>query len=545
MTRFLVVGGAGVFGSRLVEGLRGIAGAEVMVAGRRAGAGVRLDRTQPDAALLRGVAADVVIDAAGPFQGGDLGFARAVIEAGAHYIDLADARDFVAAFPSLDALARARGVAAIAGASSTPALTHAVIDALCAGWRRIDGIRAGIAPGGSAPRGASLVRAILDWTGAPVRVFADGAWREWRGWSHVETRRIEGLGRRRFALAETPDLDLLVAAYAPKEEALFMAALESPLMQRGLETLSALRAAGLVQNWTWAAHALRRLGDALGAFDGDRGGMIVEVLGRDANDAPACARWRLIAPAGRGPYTPTLPALALARRIARGEALAPGARACVGMLSLREFETDFQRLGFVTTTEAAPLRSPFEGALGAGFEHLPKSVRRAHQSGPVIRLEGHARVCGASNPLTSLAAWLFGFPRAAERVPVSVTKRSAAGAETWVRAFPGRRMKSVLRYAGPARVEEQFGPLRFVMAVGASAEGLSMEVIGWRLWGLPLPRRLAPRSLAWERPAAASDSYSFDVPIAAPLLGRLTHYSGELRLAHLEAAQSSAEKMAP
>ncbi|HRO03293.1 MAG TPA: saccharopine dehydrogenase NADP-binding domain-containing protein, partial [Terricaulis sp.] len=142
MKRVLIVGGAGVFGRRLAEGLRATTDAHLILAGRSharaetaraacdAHEAAALDRARVDTKALRALKADLVIDAAGPFQGADLRFARAVIEAGAHYLDLADARDFVAAFPALNALARERGVAAITGASSTPALTHAVLDHL-------------------------------------------------------------------------------------------------------------------------------------------------------------------------------------------------------------------------------------------------------------------------------------------------------------------------------------------------------------------------------------------------------------------------------
>ena len=48
-----------------------------------------------------------------------------------------DARDFVAAFPTLDAVAKARGVLAVTGASTTPALTHAVLDEVTRGQGRV------------------------------------------------------------------------------------------------------------------------------------------------------------------------------------------------------------------------------------------------------------------------------------------------------------------------------------------------------------------------------------------------------------------------
>ena len=303
---------------------------------------------------LRALRADLVIDAAGPFQGADLRFARAVIEAGAHYLDLADARDFVAAFPSLDALAREQGVAAITGASSTPALTHAVLDQLRAGWKRIDIIRAGIAPANRMDRGPAVMKAILTWVGAPVRVFEDGAWRMRSGWSDCGVIDVPMLGRRRFALAETPDLDLLHARYAPRDAALFMAGLELWPMHRGMEVVGALRCLGIKP--LSLAEPLRLCGDVLGSFGSDRGGMIVEVFGRDANDRPARARWSMFAPDGLGPYTPTFAALALARRYLRGEDLPIGAHACVAMLRLEDFEPDFARHGFTTRIDVTHLQ---------------------------------------------------------------------------------------------------------------------------------------------------------------------------------------------
>ena len=290
MKRVLIVGGAGVFGRRLAEGLRETTNADLIIAGRsraRAEAAALavgaheaavLDRETATPEELCALKADLIIDAAGPFQGADLRFARAVIQSGAHYLDLADARDFVAAFPSLDALAREKGVAAISGASSTPALTHAVLDELRAGWTRIDIIRAGIAPANQMDRGPAVMKAILTWVGAPVRVFEDGAWRTRRGWSDCGLINVPMLGKRRFALAETPDLDLIPARYAPRDAALFMASLELWLMQRGMEFVGASRRFGL--NPLTLAEPLRFAGEALGPFGSDRGGMIVEVFGR-------------------------------------------------------------------------------------------------------------------------------------------------------------------------------------------------------------------------------------------------------------------------
>lgn len=104
--RVLIVGGAGVFGRRLAEGLRETTNADLIIAGRSRSRAEEaaltigahevavLDRQAATSQHIRALNPDLVIDAAGPFQGADLRFARAVIESGAHYLDLADARDF-------------------------------------------------------------------------------------------------------------------------------------------------------------------------------------------------------------------------------------------------------------------------------------------------------------------------------------------------------------------------------------------------------------------------------------------------------------------
>src|SRR5690606_25405438 len=76
---------------------------------------------------LKPLSADLVINASGPYQGRDYGLARAAIAARCHYIDLADARDFVVGFRTLDDDARAAGVLAVSGASSVPGISSAVV----------------------------------------------------------------------------------------------------------------------------------------------------------------------------------------------------------------------------------------------------------------------------------------------------------------------------------------------------------------------------------------------------------------------------------
>ncbi len=543
--RILLVGGAGVFGSRLALGLAATVDADVLIAGRdlakaqkaardtgSAGA-LSLDRASAKVANIAALNVRLVIDAAGPFQGADLSFARACIAAGADYIDLADARDFVDAFPSLDAEARAKGVHAITGASSTPAITHAVLDVLTAGWTRIDSVHAGISAGNRAPRGRSVIEAILAWVGAPVRVFTDGRWQEKPGWSGTTRRRVADTGRRRFALAETPDLDLVPKRFAAREDAVFTAGLELGVLHGGTALIGRLRRLGIIRDPRPMAGMLQRMATLVHTFGSDRGCMFVEAIGRDANNRPTRAEWTLAAPAVEGPFTPTLPALALARKLIAGEPVEPGARPCVGILSLADLEGDFARHGLNTEIVRERLTGPFEMALGADFARLPTAVQSSHSQGPVMRFSGTARVEGAT-PLGWLVARVFGFPRKADAAKVAVKKTIVSpGREIWERTIGGSRFRSDIRFDGPGRVTERFGPFIFTLALGADETRHVMRIAGWRLGWLPMPGFLAPRSIAIES-VSEHGLFTFDVPIAAPLLGRLTRYKGELRNTNIE-----------
>jgi hypothetical protein len=360
----LVIGGAGAFGSRLVDGLIASRDFAVVIAGRdlartRAKAAasggraraVRLDTATVTAEALRAAGAFVVVDAAGPFQGADYRLARAAIAAGMHYLDLADARDFVAGFGALDAEARASGVVALTGASSTPALSHAVLDRLTRGWARIDTVEIAISPGNrNAPRGLSVVRAILSYAGKPVRVFADGDWTERPGWGRPVRRNMPGLGRRWLSLCETPDLDLVPARFAPREAAIFRAGLELSLMHLGLYAVSLLVQAGILRSLAPFARTFRWIAERLSRFGSDRGGMTVEAAGSDAAGHPVRATWSLVAEAGDGPAIPTLPALAAIRALAEGRLTQAGARACAGVLDLDAIEAEFARYRVTTQT---------------------------------------------------------------------------------------------------------------------------------------------------------------------------------------------------
>lgn len=556
--RVLLVGAAGVFGRRLAEGLAKEHGVTLVLAGRTrrkletlgrdlpGSPEIRLlDRGDVGADMLRETEAAVVIDAAGPFQDSGTALIEAAIDARIHYIDLADGRDFVANIRRYGAAAQRANVAVISGASSTPALSHAVLDRVTLGWRRIDTVRAAISPGGRAPRGKAMVRAILSWAGKPVSVFREGGWTRASGWGHTREMEFPGVGTRLVSLSDTPDLDLLARRCQPHVAAEFLAGLESRLLHRILILAGAAVRHGLLRSLT-AFVGLARLFAALPApFTSDRGGMVVEASGRDANDAPVMARWSLAAPAGRGPYVPTLAALALVRRIRDGDLTFRGADPCTGILALEDFRRDFERLGISTAFEirrpAAPL---FERALGQCFARLPAVTQAIHRPDPVLLLEGTADVDGAETRPGRLIARLMGFPGTARNASLRVViEANPDGSENWSRVYPDRVMRSVMSRPDEASgtVEERFGSLRFRLELHAGKTGLIMTPMAARWHAIPLPKWLLPRIEASER--ADGGRHLFDVAIALPFVGRLVHYRGWLEICDQYPSSSSGKAL--
>jgi NAD(P)-dependent dehydrogenase (short-subunit alcohol dehydrogenase family) len=541
--RVLVVGGTGGFGRRLVEGLLTTTELEVIIAARhldQAGAlanaldpsratAIALDAHSVTAEVLRATGAFAVVDAAGPFQGADYRLARAAIAAGMHSsISPMGAISLPASRRSTPK--RAAGVVALTGASSTPALSNAVLDELTAGWQRIDSVEIAISPGNrAAPRGLAVIRSILSYAGKPVRIFAEGRWVTRRGWGMLTRRDIGGLGRRWLSLCETPDLDLVPLRFAPRDSAVFRAGLELSVLHLGLALASLPVRIGLLSSLLPYASIFRWLAERLARFGTDRGGMLVEAAGMDANGLRICTKWSLVAAAGDGPVVPTLPALAALRAIAGGNVPAPGARACAGVVDLAAIEREFARHHIDNELARSPIMSPFETILGADFACLPEPVRRLHALTQAVETAGRAEITAAPGLLPWLICRLAGLPRAGCDVPVSVAFHvDRSGGEYWRRRFAGRRYAS-----GDGRgrgheglLLERFFPFQLYHRLTPRPDGLTWLLVEWRLLGIPLPGWTLPTVNCFE--SADGERFVFDIDVRFPIVGRVIHYRGWL-----------------
>jgi hypothetical protein len=79
--------------------------------------------------------------------------------------------------------------------------------------------------------------------------------------------------------------------------------------------------------------------------------MWVSVVGERTRGDRIRRTWQLTTPAIDGPEIPSMAAILLARRFARGELSASGAFACTGFLTVSEFAPEFARWGMTTRTE--------------------------------------------------------------------------------------------------------------------------------------------------------------------------------------------------
>src|SRR6266851_3679974 len=172
--RIVVLGGYGNFGGRICRALAtekeiwlGVAGRDTARAVgfvRELGAPaaacepISIDHDAREfSAALTARRPHLVISTSGPFQRQSYHVAEAAIAAGAHYIDLADGRAFVAGIGALDDAARSRGVLVTSGASTLPAISAAVIDRLAAAFERIEQVEISIAPGQAVARGKATL----------------------------------------------------------------------------------------------------------------------------------------------------------------------------------------------------------------------------------------------------------------------------------------------------------------------------------------------------------------------------------------------------
>lgn len=546
--RILVLGATGVFGRRLVQRLSLTPGLEIIVTSRSQAKADELVRALQStaAARLTALALDhrhgfasalerlkpwAVLDASGPFQNADYRIPLAALAAGVHVIDLADAKDYLAGFAAaVHPSAQAKGLVALSGASSTPALSVAVADLLVKDWQRVDAIDLAITPDGHNDVGSAAVAGVMSYAGVELDQFRHGRMQTVPGWLQSEVITVPGVGRRRVAPVQTIDAQLMRERFRPTSRIAFRAGLESPLEQWGVWALAQLRNWSVLKDisplvpWLVRGRGLTRF------FAGKTGGMIVRARGLDAEGVWTEALWSLVAREGQGPNVPILPMVAALRMVMRGE-VAPGGRLAAGVIPLAAIEREFAGLAITTHIKRKTVpQSAIEAVLGASaWAALPNPIRRFHDMEGEPVWTGQAAVTRGRNPVARLIGRIIGLPGDGSGISVRVSvERDADGHERWTRMFGNQQFHSDMRLTPAGALTESFGPTRFALGLTGDATGTSMPVArGW-VFGMPLPRFLLPISQARET-LDADGRFRFDVRISLPVFGLLAHYQGWLK----------------
>lgn len=357
MNEVLILGGYGNFGSRIAAALvkNNVA---VIIAGReRQKAEILRNKLSKDATensitiavfdaneelgkQLNILKPSVVINTIGPFQTADYSIAKTCIQHNIHYIDLADARDFVTGISCLDSLAKENNVLVVSGASTVPGLSSAVLDHYKNDFATIDSLIYGISPGQKAPRGLATTESILTYLGKPLKPWGNQK-QTCFGWQDIYRQEYPELGKRWMANCDIPDLDLFPHKYGIKNIH-FSAGMENSVLHLGMWAMSYLVRIGLPLNLPKHAKLLLSLSHIFDSFGTSNGGMHMLIKGTSKKGKQIEIRWFIVAKDNDGPQIPCVPAIILSKKIIQGKLHASGAMPCVGMITLNEYMKELE-----------------------------------------------------------------------------------------------------------------------------------------------------------------------------------------------------------
>lgn len=353
----LILGGYGNFGKRLATLLAEDNAFDIIIAGRdekqveslvttlskrfpeASLKSLQLDLEAPDfAQKLSQSEANILVHTAGPFQSQHYSVANTCIDLNIHYIDLADAKEFVAEIKILDEKAKSREVVVISGASTVPGLSSVVIAHFANAFGILREIDFGISPGNQITRGEATLKAILGNLGKPFQRLEGGVWKTVYGWQNIHKHYYgDNLGLRWHANCEIPDLILLPENYPSLKTVVFYVGLEVAFLHKMMWLMSWLSRAGLVKDWSKYSHLILKTSHLFDKFGTLNSGMYIHLSGSNLRYQPLDINWVLVAEKGDGPNIPIIPAFILIKKITQG-LIEPGAAACLNLFTLDEFD---------------------------------------------------------------------------------------------------------------------------------------------------------------------------------------------------------------
>lgn len=359
LTRILIIGGYGNFGSFIASALSQENNIQLIIAGRdvekatqcaerlnaiHPAQSVKLDIYDQLSQALQNIKPHVVIHTSGPFQGQGYLVAKACIQAGCHYIDLADGREFVNGITQLNADAEARGVLICSGASSVPCLTAAIVDHYKPQFQKLEKIDYAIATAHLTNRGLATTAAALSYAGKPFQTLINGKMQTVYGWTDLTFRRFWKLGLRPLSSCDIPDLTLFPERYPDLKTIRFRGGLELKLLHFILCGLSWVVRAKIISSLQPAANPMLRISYLFDPFGKDDSGFYMLLSGFDEAGKNKEILFEIVAKHGDGLYIPSMPSIILAKKFANQQITAVGARPCLDLITLDEYLAAFKNL---------------------------------------------------------------------------------------------------------------------------------------------------------------------------------------------------------
>lgn len=348
MKRVLIIGGYGNFGRFISRSLAKGKNLSLVIAGRSLRKAQSLaDELGAEAAeldiqgnllsKLQDINPAIVIHTSGPFQSQSYHVAEACIEYGAHYIDLADGREFVAGIGALEDKAKKAGILVVSGASSVPCLTSALVDYYRDQFETLESLDYGITTAQKTARGLATTAAILSYTGKPFKTLVNSKQKNVYGWQSLHARKYSSLGWRLLGNCNVPDLALFLSRYPELKTIRFYAGLELSFIHVALWALSWLVRIRLIRNLEPLAPLLLKLSFLFDCWGSANSGFHLELSGIDKLKQSKTIQFELTARGGDGPYIPCMPAILIAKKLANEEVKDKGAIPCIGIITRDEY----------------------------------------------------------------------------------------------------------------------------------------------------------------------------------------------------------------
>lgn len=559
--RVLIIGGTGVFGQKLCHHIAKNFDLDLIISSRSENNAInwvhKLKRFYPSKnfeyavlntkqnldEVLNVVAPDVTIDCSGLFQSANYDIAKAAISAGSHFIDMADAPNYLDEFSNaLDEAAKAKNVSCVSGASSSPGFTISAAKLITQDWQRIDDIEIAFVPGGKGDVGQSVIQAILSYAGKPITTWREVKRSKIDAWAASKLMKVGQLGWRQVAPAETYDAVYLGEKLAVRSSVSFSAGLESPIEHYGVVLLAKLSKWGLPIGAPRIAKGLAsllyKIRFIIKPFVSGRGGMIVRATGLGIDGAHQTSEYELIVDDNNGPNIPIIPTAAVLRQLL-SENIPNGAKLAFDAITVSDIEAECS--GYAITTQVLNDYSDtgiYQGYLGTERYHqLPASLKHFHDVDGQPLWHGRAEIISGTSIGARIISKLVGFPSSGKDVPITVSVNRGINPdnvmhEEWTRNFAGNEFSSKLSVDHDGIFRERFGPLSFEIGLDVLDGEIVMPVKGWAIdtpfGAIPMPLGLAPISQTREF-ANEQGTFNFDVKVSLPFFGLLAHYRGKLQ----------------